>query len=132
MDAVKDLSLAKTIPFTDDFGSLFGAAPSSALEVVRERTLARLQDFFRAGRVVGPLDHERLAASFQNAEIPQEPVSMEEYTDYILAEVVPHCVNMASPRCLGHMTGAVGPIQSAIERTHACAEPESSEAGGLA
>lgn len=47
---------------------------------------------------------------FRGTALPASAVSVEKYVQDLLMQVVPHCVNMNSARCLGHMTGGVPPF----------------------
>ncbi len=48
-----------------------------------------------------------LSATFNTSEIPETPVSPADYLDFLSDVVVPHAIQTASPRSLGHMTCAL-------------------------
>src|SRR5262249_5257940 len=47
---------------------------------------------------------------FRETRLPKGAITLERYVQELLGRVVPHCGNMNSARCLGHMTGGVPPF----------------------
>jgi len=73
----------------------------------KERVFASLESLIRSSNVRTNVDHSLLVSHFRNTESPLQSVSVESYMDHLVKHVLPHSINMASPRCLGHMTTVV-------------------------
>jgi glutamate decarboxylase len=92
---------------SQDWAALFDPAPWSGNEPLRDRLSSKLRSFLLSGHVSDGLSVHDLAARFGESAAPKHSVGPEHYLNQLVADVVPHCTNMGSPRCLGHMTGAV-------------------------
>jgi putative pyridoxal-dependent aspartate 1-decarboxylase len=90
--------------------NLFALCPVDRYAMLREKLLASLHDVYFGGHVSNGVARQTLTNGFSACQLPVQPLSFERYVDKIIAEVVPHCVNLGSPRCLGHMTGAIPPF----------------------
>jgi glutamate decarboxylase len=53
------------------------------------------------------MEEERLRELFRETGIPQAPLPVGTYFDFLIDVVLRHSTNMGSPRCLGHMTGGL-------------------------
>ncbi|MCA4900417.1 MAG: aminotransferase class V-fold PLP-dependent enzyme [Cytophagales bacterium] len=53
------------------------------------------------------VDIGELAENFQNASVSEYPISMEKYFSDFQRDVLPYCVDTASPRFIGHMTSVL-------------------------
>ncbi len=58
-----------------------------------------------SGRVSTQAAAEGCVAHFLETRLPSEPLPPKGYVGRLLRDLVPHCVNMNSPRALGHMSG---------------------------
>jgi glutamate decarboxylase len=92
---------------------LFGDLPAQLQQQLRNTISLSLQDFtpFSGVRIGG--DHgggRGQFEEFRKTELNKDGISLEAYVQRLLTQVVPHCVNMNSARCLGHMTGGVPPF----------------------
>ncbi len=74
---------------------------------MQERVLAGLQNLISNNNVKTNAGYPLLLDAFTNSEIPKESTSVQHYLDQLLEHVVPHSINMSSPRCLGHMTSVI-------------------------
>ena len=52
-------------------------------------------------------DPESLVAWFTETAAPKESMSVDEYLRYLEQHVLPHSINMYSPRCMGHMSSVL-------------------------
>lgn len=93
----------------EELKSLFSAAGSyeESIQQMRKRVSAILKEFFSRENVCIDLDLISLVERLQNGSSPEHSITSQQYLDLLEEKVVPHSVNMASPRCLGHMTGAI-------------------------
>jgi len=101
------------------------AIVSGAHHNLRKRILAILAGFFGAKKLAGQAAKVRvaralrrfprqnvairdgtnsLAARFWESTNPEESISVDSYLNYLEQYVVRHSINMASPRCMGHMS----------------------------
>jgi glutamate decarboxylase len=75
--------------------------------VLRTRLLDSLRRFTERSEVRDSITETELASYFRTAGIPYYPQDMSAYADFLEETVLPHSVNLASPYCLGHMTGTL-------------------------
>jgi len=68
-------------------------------------------------------DNERVATSIEQSDLegllnkvdtPGQSLTADEYFDEFIKHYIKHSINMASPRCLGHMTNSVPEYQRVI------------------
>ncbi len=87
---------------------LFSVSPlrMTSQEQLREKVFARLQSFLCTEGVSSRADLQSLTKNFRDSSCPKQPNSIESYVAYLEENIIPHSVNMASPRCMGHMTSA--------------------------
>ena len=76
---------------------------SPAMEQHRQIARAHLRQFFSSSEVSA--NSELWPA--QEARFNDAPVPISRYFEYLAAEVIPSSTNIASPHCMGHMTGQV-------------------------
>src|SRR4029077_11839683 len=88
------------------FAELFAASAREQRQI-RDKVLAALEQLAGRPEVATPLASEVLADRFRSARIPQEPSPVDSYFDALTREIVPHSINLTSPRCLGHMAGVL-------------------------
>jgi glutamate decarboxylase len=94
-------------------GQLFGDLPAHLHQQLRNTISLSLQEFTRfSGVRIGGDNGVRAGQSdeFRKTKLTKGAFSLEAYVQRLLTQVVPHCVNMKSARCLGHMTGGVPPF----------------------
>ncbi|MCI5144115.1 MAG: aminotransferase class V-fold PLP-dependent enzyme [Candidatus Electrothrix sp. AR3] len=53
------------------------------------------------------INTEELAAKFQQSQLPQQPVTVDEYYDKLAQEVLPYTIDTGSSAFIGHMTSAL-------------------------
>jgi glutamate decarboxylase len=61
--------------------------------------------FEQLTKISSQLDQEELQKQYPFTEISQHGVSVDEFLQECSKGMLPHCVNMASPLFMGHMTG---------------------------
>lgn len=83
------------------------AEPSADQKQLWERVLTIFHTFLGSENVSTSLDLQSLAAQFVNSRSPDEAVSVGSYLDYLEEKIIPHSINMSSPRCMGHMTSVL-------------------------
>ena len=88
------------------WAELFATTPLGSYHRLRQVCLAALEQFAPATAV--SIDGAWAArGKFEHASLPAAPLTAEDYVQFLLTDVLPGCTNVASRRCLGHMTGAV-------------------------
>lgn len=88
------------------WAELFGTAQLDLYDRVHQICSAAMEQFASASAVSS--DGAWAArGDFEHASLPAAPLSAEDYAHFLLTDVLPGCTNVASPRCLGHMTGAI-------------------------
>jgi putative pyridoxal-dependent aspartate 1-decarboxylase len=65
-----------------------------------------LEEFLARNDVTSPFTAEALSERFRDPAIPESPWTTSAYLALIRTDVLPHFINVASPRCVGHMSGA--------------------------
>lgn len=82
-------------------------ARTRAGDLLRARVRAALRRFFVSDNVTPNRGADALADRFRGSRIPETLLTPEEYFDYLEDVIIPNSVNMASPKCMGHMTSLV-------------------------
>jgi glutamate decarboxylase len=59
--------------------------------------------------VTSAVPPERLLEQYLSTDIPESPLSLAGFMDTKIRDLVDHSTNVGSPRCLGHMSGALPP-----------------------
>lgn len=65
-------------------------------------------------------DFESLANGFKNSQIPLEPSDVGQYMEYLMEEIVPHSINVSSPRCMGNMTSSLPYFMKSLAKLLTC------------
>jgi putative pyridoxal-dependent aspartate 1-decarboxylase len=85
---------------------LFSASSrGAARQTVRLRK--RVGSFLAGAQVTSAVGSERLAGQFANSLGPDDAVPVDLYFNYLERTIVPHSINMFSPRCMGHMSNVL-------------------------
>jgi glutamate/tyrosine decarboxylase-like PLP-dependent enzyme len=63
---------------------------------------------------LGDVPLDQLKGRFADPEIPTRPMCVEEYLGWLKREVLPHAVNVASNKFVGHMTSALPEFMSEL------------------
>ena len=71
---------------------------------MRELIWASFQSLRKSGVVTTDQERTILAGQFLNSQTHERSMAVHDYMNYLAENVIPHSVNMGSPRCLGHMT----------------------------
>jgi putative pyridoxal-dependent aspartate 1-decarboxylase len=93
----------------DRWANIFSFSPEQAMASTHtERRVADiLQRLLETGEVSGHSDLRSLEDRFRQSSYPERPISFESYLNYLEENIIPHAINLSSPRCIGHMTSAV-------------------------
>lgn len=84
------------------------SADSFAAEAALDTQISALvQNFLGQIGISAEADLTALMPEFHNAHMPVEPIALQDYIDQLSKQVLPHCVNTAAPRFIGHMTTAL-------------------------
>ena len=78
------------------------------------KILAIAEIFARTAKVTTSADLETLMPEFQTSKIPDGTMDFASYLNYLNDHVIPHSINTASPRFIGHMTSALPRFVSSI------------------
>lgn len=84
----------------------FFSVPSGNLSVERKRLLRLLRGFAKGPAVWTPCNGE-LLQSLLSGFAANIPVPVNQYLEFLGNSVIQHATNVASPRCMGHMTSIV-------------------------
>ena len=90
--------------------NLFRDLPANVHQELRNAISRTLQQFTYSAGFRIERNNRSQFHDFQETRLPQGAISLERYVQELLRRVVPHCRNMNSARCLGHMTGGVPPF----------------------
>ena len=96
----------KTTVENDWVTDLFGdhRPPDPSYGGLRDRLQAQFHEWTRRPGVTTPVDEQALAERFVETAITELPGSVERYTQFLGDVLLPHSINLGSPRCLAHMT----------------------------
>lgn len=98
-----DLDCAPKLNGSENEAAFF---PVNTLEMLSDS----LDDLLSQNRVNSGKPLNEFINKFTNTQLPHSPVGRAQYLDFLLETVVKHSINTASPRCLGHMSGATSHI----------------------
>jgi glutamate decarboxylase len=110
--SVEDVAMTRIVPChatSARLHDLFATSPTQARgdEAPNEaRFWSDVESVLARTEVVAGSDPTMLMETFTPVEIPPEPVSVGQYLTQYTSKIVHHSINVGSPRCLGHMTGA--------------------------
>lgn len=90
-----------------------------AVGQVRAALEPAVDELLSSRRVTSDTPASELAPLFAQTSLASEPDSFEDYVA-LLREAITQSVNMSSPRCLAHMTGAVPAFAAALSEVVAC------------
>lgn len=86
----------------------FPRTPSGDEErLLDARVTLLLQQFLGSDRVTSDVPFEALAELLPGVDVPARPTLAADYVARVVAPVVEHSINTASPRFIGHMTTAL-------------------------
>lgn len=93
----------------EDVMAFFSVSPARTRisDLLRERVRAASQRFIASDKVTPGPCADSLVDCFRGTCIPEGLLTPAEYFDYLEDVVIPNSVNLASPRCMGHMTNMV-------------------------
>lgn len=66
-----------------------------------------IKDFQNSGKIYNHKSLDALTKEFDDSEIPDVPVTLEKYLDFIREKFIPNIVNVCKPGYLGHMTSCL-------------------------
>jgi glutamate decarboxylase len=72
-----------------------------------EQVSETARTFLQSGRVTSPGSSALVREKLLDTGMPEEPVSPRAYLGYIERDIVPHAMNVACPRFIGHMTSSL-------------------------
>lgn len=89
--------------------ALFSVLPESSdpRKAIGKQIASMLQNFLSRETVSSGCDREELIKFFSDTDCGDQAAQVESYLDYLERLIIPHSINVSSPRCLGHMTGPV-------------------------
>lgn len=87
----------------------FALTPQAAArqKQLGELVAASLHEFLGRREVTAGILNAALLSAFRKTTIPDDPWNVNSYVEFICKKVLPHSINVSSPRCIGHMTGVV-------------------------
>lgn len=97
------------IQFKQKIKSYFDISDMTARQEADLRGLldAAISRFFASGKINSDIDVSRLKEYFKEYEIPEEPCDIIEYFRSFEKNILSHCINICSPRFIGHMTSSI-------------------------
>jgi len=103
--SLPQVAAQREIPLIQSFEP---SADTFAAEAALDAQLSTLiQDFLSQTGISTDTDLTTLILEFRNSQIPAAPIAIQDYVDPLSEQVLPHCINTASPRFIGHMTTAL-------------------------
>jgi hypothetical protein len=78
--------------------------PDPSYGGLRDRLLARFHEWTRRPGVTTPVDERTLAARFVETALARCRDHLNVTLQFLGEMLLPHSINLASPRCLAHMT----------------------------
>lgn len=78
-------------------------APNSTLGAIDKEISDNLMGFLTDRIVAREKSLEAIEADFSNADIPEVPQFVSEYTDFVMEKLVAHSVHTSAPGFIGHM-----------------------------
>ncbi len=82
-------------------------APDSTLGGIDQAITDNVTGFLQEHIVALERELEEIEADFADAEIPEEPTYVSDYTEFIKEKLVSQSVHTAAPGFVGHMTSAI-------------------------
>lgn len=91
-----------------------GTAAEDKLDYVYSCMLEELQKLSSSPHVATTIEQAELECMLNNVDTPGQPMPSDQYFENYIRTFIKHSINMASPRCLGHMTNTVPEYQQLI------------------
>ncbi len=85
----------------------FSPVPSAQLAAFRDGVEACVRAFAQAEHITSPRTLDELRPELSSSQVPDGPVRLTDYLDFLREQLLPHVVNVGHPRYIGHMTSAL-------------------------
>ncbi|HXS02523.1 MAG TPA: putative pyridoxal-dependent aspartate 1-decarboxylase [Pyrinomonadaceae bacterium] len=86
---------------------LFTANGNSDSSEIHEYLFTLARKICEASHVSSDIKLKQLVGKFDGSKLPEEPVEINTYLDYLAENVAAHSTHTSSPRFIGHMTSAL-------------------------